>query len=685
MRAFLWLLTVTLCACPRSSGGQEQSNPRVQVHQNPAADEALAKANRAVQEKSRGEGIEALLEVRRKFPETTAGQDALYRAGQLAFEEGDAATARKTLGELVYENPLYAQIDSARLTLGLAALQMNAYQDAYQTLSNLVERLSGPDRKVAEDALRIATAGTQKFGDALKAAVKRVEDSPSGPAEAEALAALEEVVETKTNHLAIAEQVLELPTTHRAWPLLTFKLARVYYHLRDWPHLEETLKALTVNAPNSTYAALAKELWARVNRRATVRPRAVGALLPMTGRFKAFGEVALRGLKLALKGSDIELIVKDTQGDAAATAIAVEQLAFEAGVVAIVGPLLADDSRRAALLAEELQVPLLTMTRSEEITGYGEHVFRTMMTTSQQAEALAQYSVDVLGYKKFAILHPNTPFGVEMTNAFWTAIEKRGGELRGVESYDHDQKTFTDEAKRLVGRYYLDDRADYHEMVRDIREKNLDEFRRRKAFDKAKSNVEPIVDFEALLIPDAWQQVSLIAPALAVEDIITNACDKRDLERIHRTTGREKMKTVTLLGPSSWSSPKGSSGDPMLIERGGKYIQCSIYVDAFYEGSDQPATKAFVRAFREEHRDANVTVLDVIGYDTGAMVRSVLEKSNVTTRAAFRDRLATMKDFHGATGSISFDDQRGAQRPMFFLNITPKGLKEVSGSQKPEG
>ena len=75
-------------------------------------------------------------------------------------------------------------------------------------------------------------------------------------------------------------------------------------------------------------------------------------------------------------------------------------------------------------------------------------------------------------------------------------------------------------------------------------------------------------DFEAIFIPDEWRRVSLVAPALAVEDIVTNACDARDLERIRKTTGKKNLKTVMLLGTNAWSSGKGPSGLPELIERG---------------------------------------------------------------------------------------------------------------------
>ena len=589
MRELLLISCLCLCAaCPRPTGTTGTGGPKIEVKKDPTADDALAKAISIADSKSRKEGIEALLRVRKTYPETTAGQDALYRAGVLAFEEGDYALARKSLGELLFENPLHPKANDARLKSGLAAVEQKAYRDAFQTLSTLVDRLEGEDKKLAEAALTRAAAGSQQYGEALKTALKTV-DNANGPDEKKAaLANLEDVVETKTTFLSVAEAWNELPRSHPGWPLITFKMARVYYHLRDWTRLDETLKSLLSNAPDSPYTPEAKALIERLAKRTQVKSKVIGAVLPMTGKYKAFGETTLRGLQLALKGSDIELVVKDTQGDPGLTAKMVEQLAFDDGVIAIIGPLLAEDARRGALVAEELQVPLITLSRAEGLTEIGPHIFRSMVTNAQQAEALADYAMTTLGYKTFAILHPNTPFGVELSNDFWDAVERRGGQIRGIESYDHDQKTFTEEAKRLAGRYYLEDRADYYEKIRDIRESDTDEFRRRKAIEKMKAALEPVIDFEAMLIPDSWQQVSLVAPALAVEDIITNACDKKDLERIQKTTGKDKLKTVTLLGPSTWSSPKGTSGDPQLMERGGKYVLCSVYVEAFYETQRSP-------------------------------------------------------------------------------------------------
>lgn len=685
MRSVVATLCLVLLACPKSVRGQDPAAaPARAAEKSPEAEEALAKAINVVDSGRRAEGATALVDVSKRFPNTVAGQEALFRAGVIAFDDGDFQTARQRFNQLVFDNPLHERAQEARLKSGLAALELKQHRDAYQTLQPLVDSLSGDERRLAEDALAQAAAANQQYGEALKLGLKSVEGA-QGPEQAAALARLEEVVETKTPFLALAEAWHDLPTSNPAWPLLTFKMARVYFHLRDWPRLDETLKRLLATAPDSPYAAEAKALQQRVARRAQVRPKAVGAVLPLTGKLKPVGEAVQRSLTLALKGSDVELVVKDTQGDASLAAKHVETLALEEGVMAIIGPLSPDETKRAALVAEELQVPLITLSKAEDVTKVGPHIFRTMVTSEQQASALVDYTMGTLGYKSFAVLYPNINFGAEMSNAFWDAVEKRGGQIRGAETYEHDQTTFTAEAKKLVGRYFLEDRYDYYEKLKDFREglENADDRKRRHALEKARDAVDPIIDFEALFIPDLWSKVALVAPALAVEEVVTNACDKKDIERIQKTTGKQKLKTVTLLGPSTWSSPKGASGDPQLIERGGKYVLCSVFVDGFYENSDRPQTKAYVQAFRELYRDAQLTLVDAVAYDTGGLVRAVMERQP-KSRAQVREGLAGTKAYEGATGTITFDEQREAQRPLFLLNVTPKGVREIERKQ-PQG
>lgn len=695
-RALLCALTLSMTACktPASVENGSENPPEVpeqqgtprpsgKVRQDAKADQALAQAIQQAQTAPRKQAAESFLAVRKTYPETTAGQDALYRAGVLFYDSQDYVNARKSFNELLFENPLFPQAQDAKRRLGRASLEVGAYRDAYQTLSSLAERAEGAERaQLLDEAARAAEKGGL-FGPVLQGAVEQAGRAQTPEAQQAAVTRVQQLVEGRAGFMDIARVAEGLSPSNPAWPVLTFKLARIYYHLRDWTRLQETLNRFLEQAPNSPFAPQAKELLARATRRVDVNPHAVGLLLPMSGKYKAVGDAVLRGVKLAFNGSDVELIVKDTQGDVNATGQAMEQLAYDEGALTVLGPIVGDEAKRAALVAEELQVPLLTLTRQEDITNIGPYVFRNMLTNSAQAHAIADYAIKEKGFKSFAVLYPNLPYGVELANAFWDDVVAAGGQVRGAETYAHDQTTFTTEAKKLVGRYYLEDRGDYLEGVRDVQQQTsgMDAFHKRKAFEKMRGQVEPVIDFEAIFLPDEWKRVSLVAPALAVEDIVTNACDTRDLERIRKTTGKRNLKTVMLLGTNAWSSGKGASGVPELVERGGKFVNCSVYVDGFFVDSQRPATRRFVQAYREAYNSAP-GLLEAYGYDSARMVRQLLDsKQPPRSRGDFREALASIKDFDGATGKTTFDDKREAQKPLFFLSVTNKGITELTPQQ----
>ncbi|WNG54402.1 ABC transporter substrate-binding protein [Archangium gephyra] len=655
------------------------SRPTVEARQDAQADQALAQAIQQAETAPRKQAAESFLSVRKAYPQTTAGQEALYRAGVLFYDSQDYVNARKSFNELLFENPLHPQATEAKRRLGRSALEVGAYRDAYQTLYSLAERAEGAERiQLLEDSAKAAEkAGL--FGQALRISVDLAGNAQTPEAQQAAVARVQQLVEGRAGFMDVAQIMEDLPSSNPAWPVLTFKLARIYYHLRDWTRLEETLNRFLAEAPNHTFAPQARELLARATRRVDVQTKTVGLLLPMTGKYKAVGEAVLRGVKLALAGSDIELVVKDTQGDVNLAAQGMEQLAFDEGAIAVLGPITSDESRRAALVAEELQVPLLTLTRQEDITNIGPFIFRNMLTNSAQARAIADFAMKQKGFKSFAMLYPNLPYGVELANDFWDHVVENGGQVRGAETYAHDQTTFTSEAKKLVGRYYLEDRLDYIEGVREVQKETTgqDAFRKRKAMEKMKGEVDPIIDFEAIFIPDEWRRVSLVAPALAVEDIVTNACDARDVERIRKTTGKKTIKTVMLLGTNAWSSSKGASGMPELVERGGKFVTCSVYVDGFFVDSQQPATQRFVKAYRQAN-SGDPGLLEAYGYDSARMVRQLLDsKQAPKSRGEFREALANVKDFDGATGKTSFDEKREARKPLFLLSVSNKGVTEV--------
>lgn len=691
LRSFVWLwclFGVALTACPRPPASRGAQSRKESVRRIPAADDALNNARTQLRAGQTKVALESFLAVRKAYPDSTAGQEALYEAGVIYFESKDYVNARRSLHELLYENPNFEKQADAKNKLAFASLEAGAYHDAFNSLTALASQAQGEEKAKLTDAAREAAERGQLYGELLRIALDEITNAPDEAARRTAMQNLTEIVEGQAPFAEVARAAEATDPSHPGWPVLTFKLARIYYHLRDWPRLTDTLERFIAQAPSSPFTGQARDLLARANRRATVSAKSIGVILPMTGKYKPLGEAVMRGLTLALAGSSVELVVKDSQGDVTLAGKAVEELAFDDQVIGIVGPLLGDDAQRAALVAEELQVPILTLSRQDGITDIGTYVFRNMLTNQAQADALADYATQSMNFSKFAVLYPNIPYGVELSNNFWDAVVSRGGEVRGAETYDYDQTTFTAEAKKLVGRYYLEDRTDYLDAVRESAKdaKDKDAFRRRKQMEKVRSNVEPVVDFEALFIPDDWRKVGLVAPALAVEDIITNACDPRDLERIRKTTGKKDLKTVTLLGANGWSSPKNRDGIPELVSRGGKFVLCSVYVDGFYSESARPQTRKFVSRYRDTYKNQGEPgLLEAAGYDSGGLIRDIVERNGPRTREEFRERLALTKNYKGAMGPTTFSDKREALKPLFFLTIGPDGVKELDPPKPREG
>ncbi|HME90408.1 MAG TPA: tetratricopeptide repeat protein, partial [Myxococcaceae bacterium] len=303
-----------LSACAKSTEAvhARDERPRYEPKKDPAADEALRRASQIAETSSKQKAAEAYLSVAKAYAETTAAQEALYRAGVLSFESGDYANARKAFNQLLFENPLFDKAQDAKLKLGLAALEVRAYRDAYQTLSSVAPRLSGEEAKTAIEAAGRAAEGAQLYGESLRIALRSVDEAKTSEEQSAAVERLTNLVEGKAGFMDIAAAAQTVKPSSPAWPILTFKLARIYYHLRDWPHLEETLQRFLREAPNHPFAQQAQDLLSRAHRRSEARPKVLGVILQLSGQYKLIGEAVMRGIKLALHGSDIEVVVKDS-------------------------------------------------------------------------------------------------------------------------------------------------------------------------------------------------------------------------------------------------------------------------------------------------------------------------------------------------------------------------------------
>lgn len=388
----------------------------------------------------------------------------------------------------------------------------------------------------------------------------------------------------------------------------------------------------------------------------TVYNRAtIGCLLPLSGRYQTYGELALKGVEIALAkfnrengASEIKLIVKDTGSDPETVASAVEAL-IDAKVAAIIGPLV--NAEFAAQIAQDNGIPIITFTQKEKITDIGDRVFRNFLTPEMQAKRIASYAIDVLGARNFVILYPKEKYGDAFMNLFWDEVIRHGGRVVGAEAYDPTHTDFAGPIKKLIGLYY-ETPADLVEIVRQPKEENTaengsEEKKWRDRGQREEEGPEPIVDFDAIFIPDAPAKAGLIVPQLAFYDI----------------------ENVYLLGTNLWHSGK-------LIEMAEDYVQGAIMPDGFFADSRSARVMEFVALFEDTY-GARPGVIEATTYDTAMMLFQIVNRPDVVSRTAIREELLNLRDYPGVTGLTSFSRNGEVQKELSLLRVEGSGFIEL--------
>jgi len=600
--------------------------------------------------------------------------EALFRHGQALAKANKLQEAQVALQDFLERRPTSPFKNSA--VVELAAIQAKLGQPAPPLPPVDPSQMSEQDKNQAAAALAESYARNGQWGEAMRWGARALETA-SGAEREPRLKQYERALEAAPAP-DIARLVSDLDRKSAAWPAAALKLARIQLHTGDRAHAEDL--ARDVLSAGGAYADGARAVQ-QAAQGAPLRPNLVGIVLPLTGDLKGFADQALNGIALTLDlqgRGKVQVEVVDTRGEPDVAAEAVEQLA-QKGAIAVLGPLGIAEGLAAATRAQQLGVPMISLSRADGLTSLGEYIFRDMPTSNAQARAVAEYAQKKLNAKSFGILQPDSAYGDEMARYFWDAVDAGGSEVRAFEHYPLRTTTFKPFVQRMVGRSPedLDERQQFSEQAEKITKEISDPYRRRKALSQLRNQQAPIVDFDAVFIPDAARTVRLIAPAIAAEDVITTGCDTRELEVVKRTTKNEQLRTVQLLGTSLWDSPD------LVDERSGvaRYVQCSIFVDVFFANSERPATRKFVDEFSTTYRRPP-GFLEAHAYDAAGLLKRILEERRPQSRDELRAVLANAgKPFEGAAGDTVFGKDREAQKAFFWLWINRGSIVEFD----PEG
>jgi branched-chain amino acid transport system substrate-binding protein len=129
------------------------------------------------------------------------------------------------------------------------------------------------------------------------------------------------------------------------------------------------------------------------------------------------------------------------------------------------------------------------------------------------------------------------------------------------------------------------------------------------------------------------------------------------------------LKAV-LLGGDGWDSPK-------LFEIGQDAVNGAYFSNHYASESPVIATQNFIKKYKEKYNETP-DGLAAAGYDAAQILINAMEKAPELTSVAIRNELAKTKDFDGATGKITINSDRNADKDAFIVKVDGKALKFVT-------
>lgn len=557
--------------------------------------------------------------------QTTTDAEALpwlvLHAGEHRRLAGDLGVARRHFQRVVMDFPKHPARPPA--TLGLAVIDAGgrAGGNTLATLE-LVPDAGVPDALNAERYLLLAAARARDGAPAERVdpALARARELARGYPD------LARRVERLANQLTQGRTPPAVPPV--AEDLAAITALRASVKAGAWPDVRARAEDFLARFPTSTYVPEANYALRRADLGRAPQPNKVAVLLPLSGSWAPPGRNLKASIELANERAPTRAVLAfyDTGGIAANCVKTLERAVLEEGAALVIGPLLKEEARACAPVAQALGVPILPLSSSDEASAAGDLVFRIFPTTEEQVEALLDEVFDRRALRRFAILHPQTPYGENAARVFAAAVAARGGTVPTTLAYAADTHDFRPVAQKL------------------------------------KARGKPTELYDAVFLPDSYQKVALLASALAFEEI-----------PVGRFRPHGGDAPLALVGLNAWNNDD-------LVRRGGTYVLDSIFVDAWDARSSRPAVTRFLEAWTGLGAGPP-SVVEAVGWDTMLLVDQALAAGGDLPTALRTVRFPEP----GAAGTLGFGGDGVVDREFRLLTVTRGGILPVDTAWTEDG
>ncbi|MFP4600301.1 MAG: ABC transporter substrate-binding protein [Persicimonas sp.] len=521
------------------------------------------------------------------------------------------------------------------------------YADVLETAARLHDHVASSERDrqaEAKDGARSSDLA-ERDGPAQELTEERGEAAPEGLRSVVALArqrafdaSREDIDEVDLQDYLASDMALLRAAA--GWGVLSARLDEGVSE-SSRPALEDLFNRIAPDLVEVGAAERAAELSMRLASAGGPKRLAIGFLLPLTGSHQAIGQRAMAGALVAMRSfhdvghPEVTLVFQDSQ---AKPADAFEAL-VDQDVLAIVGPLDVRRARKFAPLADQHEIPLITLTtesarpveRREQMDGgesaeegdpeepHAPFVFRNFIDAAAESRAAARIAYDEIGDRKAAVVYPDVGYGDATSAAFADEFRSLGGRIVAEIPYDRSQTDFAPVAKQL-----------------------------------ARSNPE------AVFVPDSADKVAELTAFFANENIWGLDADKKPPTRSRRTL-------VHYLGTSLWEHP-------VLIRQSASYVEGATIPVWFSSAVSEGRVGQFVDRFEAVY-GRQPENFEAFSYDTVNWLRSLMLERGMRRPEAIRDALLAGDQHHGVTGRAQMTARGEPARALRFVTPSAEGFE----------
>jgi branched-chain amino acid transport system substrate-binding protein len=134
---------------------------------------------------------------------------------------------------------------------------------------------------------------------------------------------------------------------------------------------------------------------------------------------------------------------------------------------------------------------------------------------------------------------------------------------------------------------------------------------------------------------------------------------------------RELGLSVPLLGGDGWDSDQ-------TVKIGGKAVDGCYFSNHYSPDEQRPEVQAFVSAYKKRYNGKVPDAMAILGYDALKVLCDAIKRAGTTDGDKVRDALAKTKEFPGACGPITIDENRNAKKNIVILKIDGGQFKYVA-------